>query len=247
MYFLDLDNKFRNSLYLRYPELKDHKLEEFIKTLQKSELENIKEEAQISWNGIEENILKEFSNILEKEWKLETVPGGISLIPFSTRDLKKRRFDVYYKKDIQSILKTTTHDLFHFIFFDKWIDIFPNTTRDEMDYHNPVWALSEIVLPTMLDNTKIKNILGIEFNNYPMFVKEMFEGENVVLHIQNSYRHNTLDDFLKASYEYISKYYDFRNSKKEQGILSSMPESVAPIIYSKLLTKFTINGNSLYG
>ena len=130
-------------------------------------------------------------------------------------DLKEKRFDVYYKKNIKGILKSTTHELFHFIYFDKWLDIFPNTTIEEMDYPNPVWALSEIVLPMMLNNSEVKNILGTEFNNYPMFENEIFEGEKLVLHIENLYKENELENFVKKSSDYVLRYYELRNRSKE--------------------------------
>jgi len=219
-YFVNINEKFRNNLYLEYPKLKDQDLEKHVRILyqtKKEELEDVKGNAQISWNIniIEEKILKEFSNILQREWELETIPGGISLIPFSIRDLEKKRFDVYYKKDILNILKTTTHELFHFIYFDKWQDIFPNTTIEEMDYPNPVWALSEIVLPIMLNNSKIKDILGIGFKNYSMFENEILEGEKVVLHIERIYKENELEVFLRKSHEYILRYYELRNRNNE--------------------------------
>lgn len=212
-YFLNINKKFQNSLYIEYPDLKRNDLNEFVKLLyhsKKNELESIKEEVQEGWNDVEEKVLEEFSNILHKEWTLEKIPGGISLLPFSTRDLKEKRFDVFYRKNIQSILKTTTHELFHFIYFDKWKEIFPNTSIEEMDYPNPIWALSEVALPIMLNNSKVKDILGIEFKDYPMFENEMYEGESIVLHIKKIYEENLVEDFLKKSYEYILRYYKQR-------------------------------------
>ena len=217
-YFIDLNEKFRNSLYLEYPNLKEDELNDAVSSIYQSrenELRKVREEAQRKWDEVEEKVLKEFSNILQKEWKLETIPGGISLLPFSTRDLKEKRFDVYFKKDIQSILKTTTHELFHFIYFDKWKEIFPNTSIEEMDYPNPTWALSEIALPIMLNNSKVKNILGIEFKSYPMFENEEYEGESIVLHIKKIYQENGIEDFLKKSYEYILKYYKEKDRSNE--------------------------------
>ena len=213
-YFIDIDEKFKNSLYLEYPDLKDNDFREYVSSLYKSkieELEGIKREAQANWSGVEESVLKEFSNILQKEWLFETIQGGISLLPFSTRDLKEKRFDVYYKKDLQGILKTTTHELFHFIYFEKWKDIFPETTLEEMDYPNPIWTLSEIALPMMLNDSKVIEILGVSFKNYGMFENEMFNGESITGHIENIFENGTLEDSLKESHEYIEKYYQFRN------------------------------------
>jgi len=217
-YFLGLNEKFRNSLYIEYPDLKDNDLNEFVRSLyqtKKNEVVSIKEDAQENWVDVEEKVLGEFSKILQKEWKLESIPGGISFLPLSTRDLKEKRFDVYFKKDIPSILKTTTHELFHFIYFDKWKDIFSDTSTEKMDYPNPTWALSEIALPIILNNSKVKDILGMEFKDYPMFENEKYDGESIVLHIQKIYGENGVEDFLKESYEYILKYYESRNSCNE--------------------------------
>ncbi len=216
-YFLEVDEKFRNALYLEYPGLKEQKLEIYVTTLYQSKgrkLKGIRDEAQESWNKIEGNILTEFTNILHKDWDIKTIPGGISLLPFSTRDLKEKRFDVYYKKDIQGILKTTTHELFHFIFFDKWKDIFPNTTIEEMDYPNPIWALSEIALPIMLNNSNVVNILDNTFKNYGMFENEVFNGGKIICHIEDLYKSNGVEDFLQQSSEYITTYYEWKNNNK---------------------------------
>ena len=210
-YFINLDEKFKNNLYFEFPDLKNNDLKEFVKSVyqaKRDELENVKQEAQENWDKIEGKILKEFSNILQREWELEKIPVGISLLPFSTRDLEEKRVDIYYKKDIQSVLKTTTHELFHFIYFNKWKEIFPDITIEEMDYPSPAWALSEIVLPIMLNNSKIKNILGMEFKNYSMFENEMYEDKNIVFHIRKMYEDNEIEDFLRKSYEYILKYYE---------------------------------------
>ena len=81
-----------------------------------------------------------------------------------------------------------------------------------MDYPNPVWALSEIALPIMLNSSNVKDILGIEFKDYPMFESEKYEGESIVLHIKKMYEEYVLEDFFKKSYEYILKYYESRKS-----------------------------------
>lgn len=217
-YFINLDEKFKNSLYFEFPDLKNNDLNEFVKSIyqaKRDELENVKQEAQENWDKIEGEILKEFSNILQRKWELETINIGISLLPFSTRDLEEKRIDIYYKKDIQGILKTTTHELFHFIYFEKWRELFPDTTIKEMDYPNPVWALSEVVLPIMLNNSKVKDILGMEFKNYSMFENEMYEDENILFHIRKMYEDNGIGDFLRKAYEYILKYYEWKNRVNE--------------------------------
>lgn len=218
-YFLNIDEKFKNSLYLEYPELKQQKLEDYVTTLyqsKKGELESIKNITQQSWDRVEKNILHEFSNILQKEWNIEIVPGGLSLLPFSTRDLREIRFDVYYKKDTGRILKTTTHEIFHFLYFDKWLELYPNTTLKNMDYPSSTWALSEIVLPIMLNSTKVVDILGIEFKNYSMFENDMFNGENIVDHLTKIYENNSLEDFFLEATQYIEDYYHSKNKIKEE-------------------------------
>lgn len=209
-YFLNLPNGFQQKIYSEYPNLSTQSLEDFVSKLyleKHPELEDIKNTAQVKWDDIEDEILKTFSEILDKDWNNILVHGDISLVPISTRDLKEREFTVFFKKDIPHILKTTTHEIFHFIYFDKCNDIFPNTKLEECDYPNPVWALSEISLPIMLNNTKIVDILGISFDNYSMFENKVFNGELIIEHIQKLYTENNLEDFFKKGKEYIEAYF----------------------------------------
>lgn len=211
-YFLNLPNGFQQKIYSEYPNLATENLEDFTSKLyseKQNELNTIKNTAQAQWNNIEDEILKIFSEILDKNWNNIPVHGDISLVPISTRDLEKREFTVFFKKNIHHILKTTTHEIFHFIYFDKWNDIFPNAKLEECDYPSPIWALSEIALPIMLNNTKIPEILGIPFDNYSMFENKIFNGENITEHIQNLYIENSLEDFFKDGKEYIEEYFKF--------------------------------------
>lgn len=216
-YFIDIDEKFKNSLYIEYPELASKELEEVVTSLYESkanQLEDVRNQSQERWNGIEEDILNEFTNILQKDWDSGEIPGGISLLPFSTRDLKAKRFDVYYKKDIHDILKTTTHEIFHFAYFNKWSDIFPETTLEEMDYPNPIWALSEIALPILLNNSKVIDILGTNFKTYGMFENEIFNDEKITEHIERIFEGKSLEVALIESKEYIEHYYRWKNANK---------------------------------
>lgn len=209
-YFLNLPNGFQQKIYSEYPNLNTQNLDEIISkqySEKHTELENIKNTAQVKWNNIEDEVLKTFSEILDKDWANIPVHGDISLVPISTRDLEKREFAIFFKKDINHILKTTTHEIFHFIYFDKWNDIFPNTKLEDCDYPNPTWALSEIALPLMLNKTKIVEILGIPFDNYSMFENKIFNGENIVEHIQKLYTKNNIEDFFKKGKEYIEEYF----------------------------------------
>ena len=207
-YFLNLPEEFHQKIFTAYPRLKTDDSNDVIPEiyLQKlKSLEQIKQNIQKDWDNVSDSILTEFSTILEKEWNMENVTGGISLVPFSTRDLQKKRFDIFYKKDSRDILKTSIHEIFHFLYFEKWKEIFPNTTIEECDYPNPTWILSEIALPIMLNSSKVINDLGMNFKNYTLFEKEIFQGENVMEHITRIYPKNSISDFLMESNTYIKR------------------------------------------
>lgn len=57
------------------------------------------------------------------------------------------------------------HEILHFIYFEKWKQIFPQTNEKEFECPGLVWELSEMVPPIVLSDERMQKI----FRHNPLF------------------------------------------------------------------------------
>ena len=136
----------------------------------KKELERKRESFQKEWNKINNRFMETLSKILEIDWPKEDkkILACVSLNPICPRDIKKRYFDIYYQGDVDWMKSLVMHEVLHFLWFEKWKQIFPKTSEKHFNTPYLEWQLSEMVPKIILSDKRIQKI----FEHKPGVYKE---------------------------------------------------------------------------
>ena len=117
----------------------------------------IKEEVQRYnrlWEKYNDLYFETLSNYLDVEWpkNLDIIEGKVGLLPVFPRDLDGFSFAISIGVDDLKIIETCAHETLHFLWFEKWKNIHPETPRREYDSPYITWQYSEMVTDPILNN-----------------------------------------------------------------------------------------------
>ncbi len=157
----------RNRLLKIYPDLKKIKNRDNIrKFLLKEYKENFNEiHKKIiyfheKWEKINNKVLKAISDVIESKWgDKKVIIAYVSVNSICPRNLKNYTFSVYYKSNVKRFLHVCVHELVHFLYFKKLIEIYPKIDIKTFN-EGKRWKLSEILAPILMNNPKIVKIIG---------------------------------------------------------------------------------------
>ncbi len=158
-------------IYKKYPtleKLNDSEFKEEVKRIYNKKQKEFNKKKQIfkkELTKIETTFLKELSSVLEINWpKNKTITVFISLNPINPRFLQYWQTNIYYKKNKSSFKKTLAHEIIHFLYFEKWKEVFPKYNTEEFDSPHMIWQLSEILVCPILNDPRIRKSLGYKSN-----------------------------------------------------------------------------------
>jgi len=223
-YFIYSNTNAINYIYKAYPTLaglKKQRLEQEIKNIYTSKLTKINEKTKVFKNIKITAFLKELPKVIEIPWPNRSISAKISLCPINPRFLNTWSMNIYFTKDETSFKKTLAHEIIHFLYFEKWKKIFPDSNPKEFDCPHLIWQLSEILVHPILNDPKIKKSLGFQSNETI--------GKGYIMHNNFKVKHNhklisikdyftllynkhiiqnkmSFEDFLKLSYKEIKRF-----------------------------------------
>lgn len=213
-----------NHILNRYPALKEiidnHqedqdlqvKVSQFIAQYHQNNLPLItsaKNHFQESWNIINQQTMTALSNLTQHQWPshYHTITARVSINPICPRFLEQKVFDVFYLQDKETMQATAIHELLHFIYFEKWKTIFPNTKAEEMDEPHLVWHLSEIVPGIILNTKPIQDFFQYNFQSYDQYYEILIEGQSIIQKVTAIYnQEKSFSDFIKKSWQFIKNH-----------------------------------------
>ena len=158
------------------------------------------------WPKLNDKVMLALSDVIEKEWseKDRIVHVYMSMNPVCPRFIKVRSFDIFYKGNFREMAVTCVHELSHFLYFDKWKEVFPETNEKEFDYPYLVWKLSEMVPAIILNDKRIHKVVDFDFGAYPQFEKCKIDGRPLLSYLQGFYdNRKNFADFLRKSWRFV--------------------------------------------
>lgn len=178
-------------------------------------LENKKEEFEKLFNTKSDVLLKNLLNLLQlKETKINEIRILISICPINPRDIKKKEFSVYYNFSLEDMFAIAMHEILHFVYFEKWKEVFPKSNEESFDGPHIIWHLSEIVAPILLNSNELQSVLKYNHRGYNEYNKLKFGDKDIYDIIKNFYkRSDNFEEFLKKAYKFV-----LENEEKIQSI-----------------------------
>lgn len=196
------------------------KIEEVVTKKYIQHSKTIKNEVK-RYNDIWKKYNDKYFNMLSKyfgvEWpSIEIIEGTVGLIPVFPRYLDNFSFSVGTGLEDCSLIKISAHETLHFIWFEKWKQLYPKTPRKEYDSPYITWQYSEMVTDPILNNKPFSDIFDNVFveRGYDSFY-ELYDGDNLVMdNLRNIYSENIpLNDKMNKGFEYIKSILEPINNK----------------------------------
>ncbi|MBS3087198.1 hypothetical protein J4226_01255 [Candidatus Pacearchaeota archaeon] len=167
---------------------------------------------QKSWDEIGEDFVLALEDVLEIKWNKQDriARAYVGLNPICPRDILKRDFSVYYKKDDFEMRRTVFHEMLHFLWFDKWKTIFTDFNHNNLNEPALEWKLSEIVPLAILSDSRIQKLFEHYPSVYDEWQKIIIDDKPLLKHIQEIYDgRSDFEDFVRKSWEFVNKYQGF--------------------------------------
>lgn len=174
----------------------------------KNEIEKEIQRYNAIWQPYNDLYFKTLSNYLNISWpnNIDIVEGRVGLIPVFPRYLDSFSFSVSADMNDQQLIETCAHETLHFLWFEKWKTIYPQTPRAEFESPYIVWQYSEMVTDPILNNKPFSNIFDFQEKGYASFY-EMYDGKTLVMDkLRKIYGKNiTTEEKIKNGFDYITK------------------------------------------
>lgn len=186
------------------------KIEEVVTKEYNKYLDKIKSETKRYndiWKKYNNKYFSMLSTYFEIEWpNIDVIEGTVGLIPVFPRYLDKFSFSISTDVEEWKLIETSAHETLHFIWFEKWKQIHPETPKREYDSPYITWEYSEMVTDPILNNKPFSEIFDNIFieHGYDSFYELTDNGNLVMDNLRNIYSENiSVEDKMNKGFEYV--------------------------------------------
>lgn len=135
---------------------------------------------------------------------------NVSMNPIMPRFLQKHTFDIFYLSSDKGAIGLGIHELVHFVWFYVWNRLFEDS-YEEYERPSLKWILSEMVVESVMKDPRLSSINPYFPREqggciYPYFFDMQAGGALILDTLDEMYRTQNVEDFMKNSYAYCQKY-----------------------------------------
>lgn len=225
--FFDINGQFsiRDAVIQYFPDLKESvnltskqevyiNIEKLIKECYEYSLEKIEYDVKRYndiWDKYNNRYFGELTKYLNIDWPSDKqlIVAKVGLIPVFPRYLDEFSFDLSYSLNEEKVVEVTAHETLHFLWFEKWKELYQNSKREEYDSPHLTWKYSEMVTDPILNSKHINNVLKIEEKSYDSFYEIKDENNNVMENLKLIYEKNiSVEEKITKGFEYINKIFN---------------------------------------
>lgn len=196
-------------------------IEEVVKNNYENNQELIKQDAKRYnnlWEKYNDSYFEMLSNYLCVSWPddLDIIEGTIGIIPVFPRNLNDFSFSISPGLEDDKLIEVCAHETLHFLWFEKWKKIYPETSKKEYESPFLVWQYSEMVTDPILNNKPFSNIFDFREYGYDSFY-ELYDNDTLVMdNLRSIYKDNLpINDKINKGYEYMRKVISEKESSKK--------------------------------
>ncbi len=221
VYYLNPDNSkdspldfYKLTLYL-FPKLEDKlqkniSAEELYLLLEenvKPKLKNLHNDSleltryQAIWNEINDAVMRDLEEKLNITWSCKEITGRFCLLPVCSRDILGKTFDLNYGVGKDNMIATVIHELCHIIYFEKWMELYPNYSEEEFDKPHIAWYLSEAMIDPLLHNETFQKYTNEDLTSYSVFYQTFIDGKSIIEILRNYVQNYSIETAIKKGYE----------------------------------------------
>lgn len=161
---------------------------------------------QTNWTPVEKKLNQAYSSTFGVDCTkiLNDMVGFVGLDPVCPRNVQEHTFDVFYRFDPEYAVSTALHEITHFVWFYIWHEHFKDNPN-EYDSPNLKWVLSEIVVETIIRNSKIGNLVKQPKHIAYSYFYDMKIGDELIFDTMKKLYLERKDiyDFMEKSFDWI--------------------------------------------
>ena len=147
------------------------------------------------------------SSYLNIEWpkNISIINATVGLIPVFPRYLDDFSFSIGTGVDDLKLLEVCAHETLHFLWFEKWKQIHPETPRREYDSPYLVWQYSEMVTDPILNNKPFSDMFEFTEHGYDSFYELKDGNEKVMDKLRKIYSTGkSTEEKIENGFKYIN-------------------------------------------
>ena len=219
-YFEDNDSLDVHKYVLEYfPELKglegktkkeiNKKIEEVVISEYKKYEQRIKDEVDRYnkiWEQYNDKYFDTLSKYLNANFRedLDVIRAYVGLIPVFPRYLDSCSFSIATGVKEEDLIATCAHETCHFMWFNKWKELYPECPRREYDSPYIPWQYSEMVVDPILNSKEIQDVIKVHCPAYDSFYEMKDNDIYVMDKLKEIYNTNdTIENRIIKGYDYI--------------------------------------------
>lgn len=162
-----------------------------------------------SWNKYNNLFFEKLTKYLNINWPLnhDIIYANVGIIPVCPRYLDNFSFSLHEGISNEKLIETCAHELCHFLWFEKWKELFPKYKREEFEAPSLIWEYSEMVVNPILNSDELSNVFDgkqtrycydyfYDDNDYRIIMDKLFDiyNENI-----------SIEEKIIKGYDYIMK------------------------------------------
>lgn len=160
------------------------------------------------WGQYNNSYFKALSSYLNIKWSnnLKEISATVGLIPVFPRYLDDFSFSICTGVDDSKLLEVCAHETLHFLWFEKWKQIHPETPRREYDSPYLVWQYSEMVTDPILNNKPFSTMFEFDERGYDSFYELEDDSSKVMDKLRNIYSKDiSIEEKMNDGFNYINR------------------------------------------
>lgn len=169
------------------------------------------------WKEYNDKYFKMLSEFFKIDFpaKLEVIDAKVGLIPVFPRYLESFSFAVSTNISDTKLINISVHETLHFLWFEKWKALHPETPTRHYDSPYIEWKYSEMVTDPILNNKPFNELFSFEERGYDSFY-ELYDDDNLVMdNLRKIYSSDdNIDNKINDGYTYISNYFNDIKKRK---------------------------------
>ena len=179
-------------------------------------IESETERYKLLWKQYNDTYFETLSSYLNVEWpnNLTEIIATVGLIPVFPRYLESFSFSIGTGINDSKLLEVCAHETLHFLWFQKWKKLHPETPINEYESPYLPWKYSEMVTDPILNNKPFSDMFEFTERGYDSFY-ELEDGDTKVMDkLRKIYSLDIpIEDKIEKGFEYIKSVLDSENIK----------------------------------
>lgn len=121
------------------------------------------------WNKYNDSYFEMLSKYFNINFDKEYIDAYVGLISTFPRNIETSSFDLGINMDDEMVTRVIAHEVLHFYWFKKWMELYPDTRVEHLDAPYIEWKYSEMVTDPILNNKPFSDLFTFTEKGYDSF------------------------------------------------------------------------------